>query len=277
MSNKVKLIKQEIERRIENLSYLIPDISNIGNLTMEDVGYYAKSEALKSILQFIDSLPEESESEDRINECGHWDKNWGCSTSPMNNCDSCPQAKWVEVKDKEKIKERYKKIIQTEQFRKSYCSKSLRKEKSASEDLEEYAKKLAKGAALDKHNLIWMCKKGAEWQKQQDEELFSEDTWNYIEENYPNITEEEKLRLYDISIKSRLAGADTLKKRMKEVLQTEYEKGRFDMREEMMMKDAIDATILDVDAQTIEFGLWPEKLLDIKEGDKVKIIVIKEE
>lgn len=35
------------------------------------------------------------------------------------------------------------------------------------EDLEEYAKKLAKGAALDKHNLIWMCKKGAEWQKQQ--------------------------------------------------------------------------------------------------------------
>ena len=37
-----------------------------------------------------------------------------------------------------------------------------------SEDLEEYAKKLAKGAALDKHNLIWMCKKGAEWQKQKD-------------------------------------------------------------------------------------------------------------
>lgn len=63
---------------------------------------------------------------------------------------------------------------------------------------------------------------------------------------------------------------------MKETLQTEYEKGRFDMKEEMI-KGAVDATILDVDAQTIEFGLWPEKLLDIKEGDKVKIIVIKEE
>jgi Cu/Ag efflux protein CusF len=63
---------------------------------------------------------------------------------------------------------------------------------------------------------------------------------------------------------------------MKEALQTEYEKGRFDMREEMM-KDAVDATILDVDAQTIEFGLWPEKLLGIKEGDKVKIIIVKEE
>ena len=47
-------------------------------------------------------------------------------------------------------------------------------------------------------------------------------------------------------------------------------------QKQQMMKDAIDATILDVDAQTIEFGLWPEKLLDIKEGDKVKIIVIKE-
>lgn len=119
-------------------------------------------------------------------------------------------------------------------------------------------------------------KAGAEWQKQKDEELFSKDTWTYIEENYPNITKEEKLRLYDISIKSRLAGAETFKKHMKETLQTEYEKGLFDMREKMM-KDAIDATILDVDAQTIEFGLWPEKLPDIKEGDKVKIIIIKKE
>jgi len=51
--------------------------------------------------------------------------------------------------------------------------------------------------------------------------------------------------------------------------------GMMKEREEMM-KNAVDATILDVDAQTIEFGLWPEKLLDMKEGDKVKIIIIKE-
>lgn len=128
------------------------------------------------------------------------------------------------------------------------------------------------------HTVINLAfKNGSEWQKQQDEELFSKDSWTYIEENYPDITEEEKLRLYDISIKSRLAGAETFKEKMKETLQTEYEKGRFDMREEMMIKDAIDATILDIDAQTIEFGLWPEKLLDIKEGDKVKIIIIKKE
>ena len=59
-----QLIKDEIERRIENLSHLIPDASKIGNLTMEDVGYFAKSEALKSILKFINSLPEEPASED---------------------------------------------------------------------------------------------------------------------------------------------------------------------------------------------------------------------
>ncbi len=70
-------------------------------------------------------------------------------------------------------------------------------------------------------------------------------------------------------------GVEWQKEQRKETLQTEYEKGRFDIREEMM-KDAVDATILDVNAQTIEFGLWPEKLLDIKEGDKVKIIIIKE-
>ena len=57
-----ELIKQEIERRIENLSYLIPaDVSNIDKLTKDDIFYFAKSEALKSILQFIDSLPKESD------------------------------------------------------------------------------------------------------------------------------------------------------------------------------------------------------------------------
>lgn len=71
-------------------------------------------------------------------------------------------------------------------------------------------------------------------------------------------------------------GIEWQKQQMKEALQTEYEKGRFDMSEGMM-KEAIDATILDIDAQTIEFGLWPEKLLDMKEGDKAKIIIVKEE
>jgi hypothetical protein len=105
---------------------------------------------------------------------------------------------------------------------------SIEKE-PASEDLEEYAKKLTKGAALDKHNLIWMCKKGAEWQKQQ----------------------------------------------MKEALQTEYEKGRFDMREEMM-KNAVECVVEDWcgDSPEITIPLNPQ---DFKMGDKVKIIIVKEE
>lgn len=53
-------------------------------------------------------------------------------------------------------------------------------EEPASKDLEEYAKKLAKGAALDKHNLIWMCKKGAEWQKQKDLQDFLEKAERYL-------------------------------------------------------------------------------------------------
>lgn len=172
MSDKVQLIKQEIERRIENLSYLIPDISNIGNLTMEDVGYYAKSEALKSILQFIDSLPEESESKDRINECPHWEKYWGCETSPMNNCDSCPQAKWVEVKEEKKnYNERYKRIAQTEQFKTSYRDKSLGKEDSACEDLEEEIDRYYSDWQFDDDTIYEdmrnICRHFAEWQKQQ--------------------------------------------------------------------------------------------------------------
>ena len=141
MSDNVQKIKEEIERRMNNLWYLIPEGEKVlkDDFTKDDANNLGKYTALENLLHFIDSLPEEP----------------------------------------------------------------------ASEDLEEYAKKLTKGAALDKHNLIWMCKKGAEWQKQQ------------------------------------------------------------------IMKNAVDATILDIDAQTIEFGLWPEKLLDIKEGDKVKIIILK--
>lgn len=121
----------------------------------------------------------------------------------------------------------------------------------------------------------------AEWQKQKDEKLFKNDSWNYIEENYPSITQEEKLRLYDISIKSRLAGANTIKQHMKEALQTEYEKGRFDMREEMM-KDAVETTIVN----DWQYGKDPDhaiipaihqRIEGFDVGDKVKIIIIKPE
>ena len=69
--------------------------------------------------------------------------------------------------------------------------------------------------------------------------------------------------------------AEWQKHQMKETLQTEYEKGRFDMREEIM-KDAIECVVEDWcgDSPEITIPLNPQ---DFKTGDKVKIIVIKSE
>lgn len=112
--------------------------------------------------------------------------------------------------------------------------------------------------------------------------LFKEDTWKHIEEQYPDVTKEEKLRLYDISIKSRLAGANVIKQKMKEVLQTEYEKGRFDMREEMM-KDAVEAQVFQShDIEKAYEGyvyLVSNQFKDLKllPPNKVKITIIKTE
>ena len=42
-------------------------------------------------------------------------------------------------------------------------------EESVPNDLEEAAREFAKDAYPDKHNLVWMFKRGAKWQKEQDE------------------------------------------------------------------------------------------------------------
>ena len=73
--------------------------------------------------------------------------------------------------------------------------------------------------------------------------------------------------------------AEWQKQQMKETLQTEYEKGLFDMREEMM-KDAVEGEIGDI-MPLIEVGemnnyLNYVKAHKLKIGDKVKIIIVKE-
>ena len=45
---------------------------------------------------------------------------------------------------------------------------------------------------------------------------------------------------------------------------------------EQMMKGAIDGTIVDIDEQNIELGFFPPKNLGVKEGDKVKMIILKD-
>ena len=79
------------------------------------------------------------------------------------------------------------------------------------------------------------------------------------------------------------AGAEWQKQRMKETLQTEYEKGRFDMREEMM-KDAVEGTVkYEIGSAEIpqcdrryQVLSDPTPIANAKLGDKVKIIIVKE-
>jgi hypothetical protein len=67
--------------------------------------------------------------------------------------------------------------------------------------------------------------------------------------------------------------AEWQKQQMKETLKTEYEKGRFDMRDEMM-KDAREADVV-VDRIGEVVYLCPH--ISEKTFDKVKIIIVKEE
>ena len=76
------------------------------------------------------------------------------------------------------------------------------------------------------------------------------------------------------------AGAEWQKQQMKEVLQTEYEKGRFDMREEMM-KDVVDATIFS-ELKSSDGSLFQVKsdrfrMNSVKISDRIKVIPIKPE
>lgn len=72
-------------------------------------------------------------------------------------------------------------------------------------------------------------------------------------------------------------GAKWYENKMKETLQTEYEKGRFDMREEMM-KDAVDAEVMyPASSSTLQIRYKLPKNTKLKYGDRVKIIIIKPE
>lgn len=162
-------------------------------------------------------------------------------------------------------------------------------EEPASEDLEEEYEKYFKAHEIDivlnpYTNCKDIARHFAEWQKQQDEKLFKDDSWNYIEENYPNITKEEKLRLYDVSIKSRLAGAKTQKKLDQETIELAEEHamlaGMEKMKEEMM-KDAVDATIFSElkgrDGSVFQAKSDRFRMDGVKISDRIKVIPIKTE
>lgn len=145
--------------------------------------------------------------------------------------------------EKENYNERYKRIVQTEQFKKSYCDKSLGKEEPVSEDLEE---EILCRWEDDPHTLWSKCPYS----------------------DFRNIARH---------------FAEWQLNRMKEILRTEYEKGRFDMREEMM-RDALDGCVtLIVKSDTSSRNLFIstqqlyKELQKYDDGDKVKIIIFKPE
>lgn len=77
------------------------------------------------------------------------------------------------------------------------------------------------------------------------------------------------------------AGIEWHENQMKGLLQTEYEKGRFDMREEMM-KDAVETTIVNdwQYGKDPDYAIIPaihQRINGFNVGDKVKLIIIKDE
>jgi len=88
MSNKVQLIKQEIERRMNNLWYLIPEGEKVlkDDFTKNDANNLGKYTALESLLQFIDSLSEEPASEDLEEEIKNYFSGWCMRDSREQEC-----------------------------------------------------------------------------------------------------------------------------------------------------------------------------------------------
>ena len=235
MSDK-ELIKQEIEKRLSSLWDLIPEGEKVlkDDFTKEDANNLGKYTELESLLQFIDSLPEESASEDLEIEIDNYFKDW--TFDDEMSVMVKPNHYFAEFNDIKEI---------AHHFAEWQREKNIKLEKI--DDLEEFAQKWAYSnyhKELDGVNcdcLYSGVKKGAEWQKQQ----------------------------------------------MKEALQTEYEKGRFDMREEIM-KDAVEGEVYkgyvgnqivvsskDGSSKYVAFDASYADAFCV--GDKVKIIIVKEE
>lgn len=114
----------------------------------------------------------------------------------------------------------------------------------------------------------------AEWQENKNAVQSCKNLYAAIKEN------QEKKFFNDDFEKASYAqgmvdGSIWQKNQMKEALQIEYEKGRFDMREEMM-KDAVECIVEDWCGDSPEITI-PLNSQDFKNGDRVKTIILKTE
>jgi len=181
MSDKVQLIKQEIEKQIDDA---------------EDDTRYTESyregliAAYQTIKAFIDSLPEEPKKQPKYKvgdtikgPCNNifqvkevLDKQYVLHSE---NGDELNSIEIVDANsciveepscDKKDYRKRYKRIAQTEQFKSSYYDKSLGKEEPISKDLDEELSLWMRENCDDNgfFNPLELASHFAEWQRKKD-------------------------------------------------------------------------------------------------------------
>lgn len=117
--DKIEKIKEEIERRMNNLWYLIPEGEKVlkDDFTKDDANNLGKYTALENLLKFIDSLSEEPVSEDLDREIGYYttskllgkrNHSTGVYHLTQKECDNIARhfAEWQRKKDLQDFLER---------------------------------------------------------------------------------------------------------------------------------------------------------------------------
>lgn len=256
MSDKVQLINEWVEN-LKNESPTIPDLG-----TNALAGFQL---ACDDVIAFIDSLPEEPKKQPKFK----------VGDTIKGPCNNIFQVK--EVLDRQYVlhSENGDELNSIEIVDKSSC---ISKE-PVSEDFEKAAQEYSSNIPTQlEADIVWKreteqhFKNGAEWMKKKYQESGCEIDFTTKNQNLEEAAE----AFYDNCNMPKSSWWDEgILHKMSESKETFIAGAKW--QKQQMMKNAVNATILDVDAQTIEFGLWPEKLLNIKEGDKVKIIIVKDE
>lgn len=294
MSDNVQLIKEEIERRMNNLWYLIPEGEKVlkDDFTKDDANNLGKYTALENLLKFIDSIQEETKPQFPNYE-SVVDKVFGAGNLESWEYEEAEKlvllAKEELLKDLEINKEpasedkSEKELSETYLaiFDKKYPILPTLKGKQKADfknflnkcqqefGLKEFGIHPTQSKLFEKLTLLW-----AAWGAEHFEGLGKSNQDEFDKMSSEDL-EEEMIRWHKEHFGNKRDWEKTSGEYLTKKSQLDIACHFAEWQKQQIMKNAVDATILDIDAQTIEFGLWPEKLLNIKEGDKVKIIIIK--
>ena len=252
MTNKIQLIKQEIER----IEQVLDDFNKTHNNTIDNGIVSAKKNICEQIKSFIDSLPEEPKFK------------VGDMVISTNN----PSLTY--------------KVLQVG------LQNELDKLDYEVEIFNNGKPGIKVGNTFKEHNIhLICCDRMDEWGKLVSEEPASKDLEeeieNYIKDSlaikFPT-TDKEQIKA-DIRYIARHFAEWQHGKDFDDLLQSEmkfpkefYEKGRSDMREEMMNALVNGEVVKDIHNQLcVKSKSLIDTFGDVKFGDKVKIIIVKEE